>query len=143
MMNIQTIVDTEFVTLWYYPEEGIIHHQIHKYLYGSALRDALTAGGRLVEAHGAQKWLSDDRKNSALHPEDSRWTQTVWFPRVARAGWKYWAMVLPAKVTGQMYMKRAVEGVTAQGVTTEMFDEPEVALRWLRRQPLVAGNTAG
>ena len=34
---------------------------------------------RLVEIlkkHGCQKWLSDDRNNSALSPEDTEWSMT-------------------------------------------------------------------
>ena len=27
-----TILDNEYVTLWYHPDHGIVHHQFHKYI---------------------------------------------------------------------------------------------------------------
>ena len=64
-MSLITILDNEYVTLWYHPDKQIIHHQFHKFLYGQAFRDAMNAGTEAMKKYGAHKWLSDDRKNSA------------------------------------------------------------------------------
>ena len=33
-MPTQTIIDSPFATLWYYPDKKIVHHQIHKFVHG-------------------------------------------------------------------------------------------------------------
>ncbi len=33
-MNRTTEIDNEFVTMWYYPDEKIVHHQFHKFISG-------------------------------------------------------------------------------------------------------------
>jgi hypothetical protein len=130
-MTKNTIVDTEYATLWYYPENKIVHHKFHKYIYGEEFRQILEKGLEIFKQHHAQKWLSDDRNNSALTPEDSEWGINNWSPRVVGAGWKYWAIVMPDKVVGQMNMQRFIEIYAKQGVTVQIFDDPDEALTWL------------
>lgn len=67
------IVDNEFVTVWVYPDKKIVRHEFHKFIYGETFRDALTKGAEAFEKHHCVKWLSDDRNNSALLPEDTEW----------------------------------------------------------------------
>jgi hypothetical protein len=88
----------------------------------------------VLENNHAQKWLSDDRKNSVITEEDKKWTATEWRPKVIQAGWKYWAIVLPEKIVGQMSMKRIIEEYAKTGVTVSIFDDPEKALLWLESQ---------
>jgi len=132
-MSETIIVDNEYVTLWYHPEHKVIHHQFHKYTYGEALREAFTEGAKLMEKYGAKKWLSDDRKNSALTKEDMEWADTVWRPRVIKAGYKYWALVLPEKIVGQMNLKQIIKQKYANlGITVELFNGPDEAMQWLK-----------
>jgi hypothetical protein len=28
----ETYLDNEFITIWYYPDKGIVHHEWHKFL---------------------------------------------------------------------------------------------------------------
>ena len=126
------LIDNEFLTMWYYPEDKIIHHQFHQFLYGQAFQDALSKGAAMFEKEGGKKWLSDDRKNGAVPPEDQAWAQTNWFPRVKNAGLKYWALVMPEKAIGQMNMQRFVKQYSDQGITVQVFGEPDLALKWLK-----------
>ena len=130
-----TILDNEDVSMWYYPETKILHHQMHKFVCGQPFRDALMKGADVFQKYGAQKWLSDDRATPALSKEDLEWGDTVWFPRVAKLGWKYWAIVMPEKIIGQMTMKKLAEKYSAQGVTTKMFSNPDAAREWLESCP--------
>ena len=66
-MDKEIVVDNEFITVWYYPETKIIHHQFHKFVHGQTFRDALTAGAESLKKNRAQKWLSDDRKNTVVN----------------------------------------------------------------------------
>lgn len=129
------IVENEFVTVWYYPDQKIIHHQFHKFLYGDALHDALNKGLEAFKAHGATKWLSDDRENSALPKADLDWGQTNWRPRMQAARWKYWAIMQPKKVIGQLNIQHVIDDLREHGVTVKAFTDEEEALAWLENQP--------
>jgi hypothetical protein len=88
-----------------------------------------------MEKYGAQKWLSDDRKNSALTKEDQEWSDVHWRPRVIKAGYKHWAIVLPEKLIGELNLKRIIrEKYAGTGVTVQLFNDPEEAMKWLERQ---------
>lgn len=133
-MSKTTIIDNEYASLWYYPETKIVHHQIKKYIYGEQLQNLLSKGTEVLKKNGAQKWLSDDRSNNALRPQDSEWTDNVWFPNTTKAGWKYWALVQPEKTIGQMNMKKKTTFVTNAGVVVKVFSNPNEAIKWLESQ---------
>ncbi len=133
-MSTIKILENEQATLWYHPDKKIVHHQFHQFIYGQAFRDVLTRGAEIFEQYGAQKWLSDDTGNSALTKEDSDWALNEWQPRIMAAGWKYWAIVMPEKIIGQMNMKRWAKTYGEKGITVEMFSDPDAAMRWLESQ---------
>ncbi len=134
MMSPITILDNEYVTLWYHSDTRIIHHQFHKFIHGQPLRDALMAGTEAMKKYGAEKWLSDDRNNSALPRVDIEWAHTEWFERTVLAGWKYWAIVQPEKIIGQMNMNREAKTYSEKGIITAKFDNPDEAMDWLKKQ---------
>ena len=133
-MEKETVLDNPDITVWYYPDKKIVHHQFHQFATGKNLQDGLNKGAETLEKNRANKWLSDDRKNTAIGKEDMEWTKTVWRPRVIEAGWKYWALVLPEKTVGQMAMKRIVQEYADTGVTVRIFSDPEEAMKWLEAQ---------
>ncbi|GAK59393.1 hypothetical protein U27_06377 [Candidatus Vecturithrix granuli] len=130
-----TILDNEFVAIWYYPDKKIVHHQFHKFLHGKVLREALSEGTKALQKYGAHKWLSDDRENSAIPKDDQEWSDTNWFPQTKAAGWKYWAIVQPESVIGQLNITRIARKRVEQGVITKFFSDPEEAMAWLEGQP--------
>jgi hypothetical protein len=126
-------LDGEFISVWIHSQEGIVHHEIHKEVHGEVFRTALDTGISLMETWGATKWLSDDRKNGPLDPSDSDWARDDWFPRVLAAGWKYWAVVLPETIIGQMNMQLFTMRYSRLGVTVRVFADADEALQWLKR----------
>jgi hypothetical protein len=44
-----------------------------KYTHGKDFRDALMSGVEAMKRYGANKWLSDDRKNPVLNSDDRQW----------------------------------------------------------------------
>lgn len=129
----RVLLDTEFATVWYHPDGKIVHHQFHKPLAGEPFREVLNTGAQMFEKHGARKWLSDDRANGALHPDDSAWAMNEWSPRVVKAGWEHWAIVMPEQVLGKLNMKRFINMYSDLGVTVRVFSDPDEALAWLKR----------
>jgi len=126
-----TVIDDEFVTLWYHPDEKVVHHQIHKFLVAGVFERLLSKGAELLETHGATKWLSDDRNNVVVSPEDLAWSDTVWAPRVLKAGFKHWAIVVPSTAVAELQMKALRTKRQKQGLTVEMFERVEDAMAWL------------
>lgn len=73
-------------------------------------------------------------KNSALRPQDVEWGQHNWENRILSKGWKYWAVVMPEKVIGQMNMRGIIERYAGMGVTVKIFSDPDEAMTWLSNQ---------
>ena len=128
------LLETDKVALYYYPAEKIVHHELKSFVFGEQFRSVLEKGLEAFERFGATKWLSDDRGNGPLTSEDSTWALTEWAPRVMRAGWKFWAVVMPEKVLGQLNMKRWIKEYAERGVTVRAFTDPNEAMDWLKRQ---------
>jgi hypothetical protein len=130
----EEIINNDKATLWYHPKTKIVHHQLHSFIYGPQLREVLEKGLELFRENQAVKWLSDDRGNGALDAEDSEWATTIWSPQMIACGWKFWAIVLPLKVIGQMNMRGWISMYAEQGVIVESFTDPALALTWLEEQ---------
>ena len=133
-MPAQTIIDNPSVTLWYHADKKIVHHKIHKFIFGKEFRELLLTGSDVLKKNQAQKWLSDDRSNSVLSKEDLEWSETHWAPGAAQGGWKYWAIVQPEKVLGQAAMERLVKKYATLGVKARIFTDSTEAMTWLEQQ---------
>jgi hypothetical protein len=125
------VFDNAFATLWYHPEKKIVHHVIHKFIYGEMFQKLLLTGTETLKKNGAQKWLSNDKSNTVLRTEDMQWGQENWFPQTVRAGWKYWAIVQPEAAIAQMNMDKLVKQYSAAGITAKFFTDEAEAMRWL------------
>ncbi|MBZ0309352.1 MAG: hypothetical protein K8I82_25025 [Anaerolineae bacterium] len=130
-MSRVTLLDTDYATLWYYPDAKIVHHTFHKFIYGDQLRAMLGKGLETFQQEGVTKWLSDDRNNTAVPQADIDWSLEEWMPAMMKAGWKYWAVVLPNKAVGKQSMARVIEAYSQLGLTIDVFDDPDEALHWL------------
>jgi hypothetical protein len=130
-MEAETILDDEYATLWYHPEEKVVHHQIHKFLVPGVFEKLLSSGAELMEQHRATKWLSDDRNNVVVSPEDLKWADEQWLPRVRKAGFRHWAIVAPANVVASMQMKALQAKRRRENIEVLMFESVEEAMAWL------------
>lgn len=134
-MATQTVFSSASASLFYHPDSKVVHHQFHQPVQGEPFRSTLNAGLDLMKKNQATRWLSDDRGNSVLAPDDADWAQKVWFPAVKAAGWKHWAVVLPEKALGKLNMKEWVKLYAGLGINAQMFSDPDTALAWLEKQP--------
>ena len=128
----KVIFENDYVTLYYYPEAKIVHHILHKFAYGEEFRRYMEMGLDLLKTNGAKKWISDNRHHSALPTEDLQWSMNDWFFRAFDAGWRYWAMVMPDKVAGQLSMKRLIKEYNDRGMTIKIVESADEALEWLQ-----------
>jgi hypothetical protein len=133
-MDKEIILENENITIWYYNSTKIVHHQFHKLTQGEPFRNALTVVAAIFETKGAAKFLSDDRKNIVISKDDTKWLKTVWRLQAIKAGWKYWAIVLPDASMGRMVMETIINEYFDLGVTLQLFVNPDEALKWLETQ---------
>jgi hypothetical protein len=126
-----SVVENEFAALWFYPHTRILHSRIHKFMPGTTYQDLLQAGLNYLEKHKASKWLSDNRRSPVVSQDDVRWRSGVWAPRALRAGFKYWAVVMPDKPIGKMQVRLLIEEFGQMGVAVQAFPDVDAAMRWL------------
>jgi hypothetical protein len=134
-MSAQPIFASEFITVEYIPEKGVIHHTIHKPVSGAPFRSALDAGSDAMRDHNANKWLSDDRLNGPISQEDFEWSERDWARRTVSHGWKYWAVVVPQEIVAAGSLMPVIEHFYSVGVRMQVFSSLEAAYEWLDRMP--------
>ena len=126
-----TIIEDEYAGLWYHPDSRVVRHQIRGFLPRGYFEKLLTTGAEYLERHGAQKWLSDDESSVVIAQEDVELGDTVWAPRVIKAGFKYWAIVNPSGAVAAQQMKTFVAEYRERGVSVRLFENVSDALAWL------------
>jgi hypothetical protein len=133
-MSTIVIVNNEYITLEYRPDEKLIYHTIHQPM-GSAqaqlLVETLNAGTDALAKYGASKWLSDDRLNGPLPPEVVKWGFADWNSRTIEAGWKYWANIVPTQLIAAGALMPVIEDLHKRGLKMQVFTNVEEGLKWL------------
>ncbi|MBX3083861.1 MAG: hypothetical protein KF716_19660 [Anaerolineae bacterium] len=130
-MSAISIVENEYITLQYLPDKKIIAHVVHKPIGDKPLQDALNAGTEALKKYGACKWLSDDRKNGPLSPEQLQWAFNDWNPRTIKAGWKFWANVVPEDLAAAGTLAPVMDALFEMGLRMMVFTDVEKATQWL------------
>ena len=134
-MSEVVIYDDEFITVKYLDDKRIIYHTVHKLIEGQPLRDALVAGTEALKTYGACKWLSDDRLNGPLTPEDIEWGFINWNLPTIKAGWKFWAVVVPTELIAAGSMTQTINTLFDLGLRVMAFDNLKEAVEWLDKMP--------
>lgn len=128
-----TVIENEYATLYYIPENKLVRHKFHKPISGQPFRDLLNRGVELLAENDAHKWLSDDRENAAFPDDDNQWIVSEWIPKAIGAGWKYWALVVPDDVMARLNMGKYVSSLFELGLRMMVFSDPEEALNWINQ----------
>ena len=124
------IVDTEFITVRYLPDKKIIYHTVHKPIESKLFMQALDAGGEVLRANGACKWLSDDRKNGPL-PAAMITGSKNWGVGLIAAGCKYWANIVPEETAAARTLVPVVDALFDLGLRLMVSTNLEEAFQWL------------
>jgi hypothetical protein len=133
-MSRTTIVTNEYITVEYLSDKATIYHTVHKPMgveQAQLLRDCLDAGTNALKKYRISKWLSDDRKNGPLPPEVIQWGFSDWNPRTIKAGWKYWANVVPVEIAAAGTLMPVIQDLYHLGLRMQVFTKVEDALKWL------------
>ena len=130
-MSKRLVLENEFAHLWFHPEAGVVHSELRKFVWGEAYQQLMNEGLDLLVREGACKWLSENRQSTVYSREDTEWAMNVFMPRAAKNGFKYWAIVPPENVIGQMNMERIASVSKPYGVEARLFGDGPAALNWL------------
>ena len=128
----ELILSTDRYNLWFYPDLKIVHSQFLKYAGGENFREVLSKGIDIFIKNHCVKWLSDDRHIGVVSQEDAAWSREVWYGKLSKAGWKYWALVKPESTIGKITFKKSTQQINDPNMKMKIFDNPEEALIWLK-----------
>jgi len=127
-----TALSNDYCDLLFHEEEKIVHHIYKPPMDSDHLAELLSAGTDLMEKYGAVKWLSDNRLlANAFSDEVATWVNNVWLPRTIKAGWKFWAMVVPESLIGQADHVKYVESFYDKGIWVTVYTDLESAMDWI------------
>ena len=129
-MSAISVLDNEYATVVYHPDKKIIHHTFREPIGGEKFQHVLKVDLECFEK-GATKLLSDDRLNSVLSAEDTKWATKTWFKWVQAAGWKSWALVVPHDLFARLNLIEHVNHYSRRGIRVMVFTNPEEAFTWL------------
>lgn len=130
----QTILDNEYFSLWYDSDLDAVYHRVKRPLPVEPMKVLLNKGREVLEEKRARKWLSDDRNNSVVPKDVETWSETNWLPQMVAAGWKFWAVVMPATAIAKRNIAKFQEAFASQGVVVQYFTNLEEARKWLAAQ---------
>ncbi|HEX2908305.1 MAG TPA: hypothetical protein VHO69_15645 [Phototrophicaceae bacterium] len=128
-----TLYDSDYITVEYWPDKALIYHTIHQPMSNhlAEFKEALNAGTDALQKYKVRKWLSDDRKNDSLTPEGNDWSLNEWQPRTIKAGWQYWAMVVPEDLAAAGTLMPVIDILFELGLRMMVFTNREQAIAWL------------
>jgi len=130
-MSTITIVKNDYITVEYWDDKKIIYHVIHQPIDGETFKAALNAGTEALAKYSVDKWLSDDRKNGPLAPENLDWALNDWSPRTIAAGWRFWANVVPQELAAAGTLIPVIDHYFEIGLRMMVFSDVEKAIEWL------------
>jgi hypothetical protein len=127
------VYDSEYITIEYWPDKRLIYHTVLQPLstHVDVFKEALNAGTDALQKYKICKWLSDDRKNDTLTQEGTQWSFNEWQPRTLKAGWKYWAMVVPQSLAAAGTLMPVIDVLFELGLRMMVFTTAEQAIAWL------------
>lgn len=130
---VETIYDSEYITVEYHTDHEMIMHVVHKPIgnHPQILKDAVNAGTEVLAEHKLTKWLSDDRNNGPLPQELVDWGNEDWNQRAVGLGWKYWASVVPQDMAAAGTLTPVIHNLSKLGLQMRVFTSVEDAIEWL------------
>ncbi len=111
--------------------EKVVFKTFSGFIYGEEMQNAFNKGLEALKANNGCKWLSDNRGLKPYRQEDVKWINDVWLPQILKAGWRYWAVLEPENILGQLSMKNFLDLYQQMGITLRVFHTKEEGLAWL------------
>ncbi|MCB9169761.1 MAG: hypothetical protein H6594_05340 [Flavobacteriales bacterium] len=126
------VYDEVYLRIHYDAARSLVRLAWQGYVPSETYREALDTALEFVLRNKVHLWLADLRGMSAILRDDELWTNTDWFPRLARTKLQRMAILPSLDFFNQMSVRRIMDGTT--GVIefpVGYFADPEEALDWL------------
>jgi len=133
-MPYDIIIKNQYATVRYETDHKYMYHTFHKPISGQVFRQTMNTALDVLIEKQAIKWLSDDRNNGEFTAADIDFSINEWGPRAAKNGWRYWALVVPESIVGQIGMLDITNTFNNFGVNLTIFSDLEKARQWLIAQ---------
>src|SRR6185437_2051058 len=101
-----------------------------KYATSAQLRFLHETILQMMERHGAQKILGDDRELPIVHAEDQQWIVDDWLPRARAAGLQRVAAITSRSFFGRLSIG-SVQLKLANKIAVKQFRDIREAIEWL------------
>lgn len=92
--------------------------------------NCLTEGLMLFKKIESKKWICDRSLVEDFGIEEQNWMQNVWFPKIIKAGLKYYGIVLPHHSDMKLTAHDLLD-VLELNLLTEYFDDLKGAKGWI------------
>ena len=92
----------------------------------------MNTGLEKVKEKKVSRWLANMAEMAAITPNDQKWTNEDWFPRLLESGIRTAAVVMSKDIFNQIAVKKIGEDMTDNSYTMHFFDDLEEAKAWLK-----------
>ena len=120
------------LTIHHDKDVNCIHMQWTGFASTQKYKDGMNTGLEKVEEKQVTRWLADMVNMAAITPDDQKWTNEDWFPRMLEAGIRISAVVTSKDIFNQIAVKKIGEEMTNNSYTMHFFDNLEEAKAWLK-----------
>lgn len=126
------LFEEKYLTIHHNEEVSCIHMQWTGFATTEHYKHGMNTGLEKVREKKVSKWLADMADMGAISPEDQKWTNEDWFPRLLGAGIRTAAVVTSKDVFNQLAVKKIGQDMTDNSYTMYFFDNLEEAKEWLK-----------
>jgi len=87
----------------------------------------------LLEEKKTSRLFADCVKLMVVHPDDQKWVEVDWLPRMVRAGLEKIAVLVPTGAVAQLSVSKMEQSIAPQNVGFERYltEDSKQAVAWL------------
>lgn len=126
------LFEEKHLTIHHDQETECIHMQWTGFANSQKYRHGMNTGLEKVKEKKVSKWLANMSEMGAIMPEEQKWTNEDWFPRLLDAGIRTAAVVMSKDIFNQLAVKKIGEDMTDNSYTMCFFYNLEEAKVWLK-----------
>ena len=126
------LFEEKYLTIHHNEDVECIHMQWRGFATSEKYKHGMNTGLEKVKEKKVNKWLADMAEMGAIAPNDQKWTNEDWFPRLLGSGIDVAAVVMSKDVFNQLAVKKIGEDMTDNSYTMHFFDNLEEAKVWLK-----------
>jgi hypothetical protein len=126
------LFEEKYLTIHHDENINCIHMQWTGFAASQNYKNGMNTGLEKVKEKKVTKWLANMTDMAVITPDDQKWTNEDWFPRLLEAGIRTAAVVMSKDIFNQLAVKKIGEEMTDNSYTMHFFGDLEEAKKWLR-----------